>query len=129
MGCRTDDPTLSDLLESLIGALYRDQGLVACQRFVRRQIIDTTKLDPQVQPRLSRKSSLISFVNTRSLGHIAFKTKLSRKVLSNGIHTSTWVTEVSSMSCNHATLATSELHAVLGSCRVLAGNSRQHTCC
>ncbi|KAK9836596.1 hypothetical protein WJX74_004014 [Apatococcus lobatus] len=90
----TDDTVLPDLLEALIGALYRDQGLAACHRFVRQQIINTTKLDPEVQPPLSRKSALISFVNTRSMGHIAFKTKPTRKVLSNGMNISTWVTEV-----------------------------------
>lgn len=92
--CRTDETMLPDLLEALIGALYRDQGLAACKRFVRQQIVATTTLDPEVRAPLSRKSALISYVNTRSLGHIAFKTRPTRKVLSNGMNVSTWVTEV-----------------------------------
>ena len=85
---------LSDLLESLIGALYRDQGLEACQRFVLQQIINTTELSADVRLPPSRKSALISHVNTRGLGHISYKTKPKSKTLGNGLIVNTWTCEV-----------------------------------
>ncbi len=103
MSCRGDELMLSDLLEALLGALFRDQGLAACQRFVRQQIINTTELDPGVRATPSRKSALISFVNTRNLGHISFKTKAIKKTLSNGTVVNTWNTEVPSFSSSALT--------------------------
>ncbi|HWR00575.1 MAG TPA: ribonuclease III [Chlorobaculum sp.] len=64
---RTSESALADAFESLIGAIYLDQGLAGAERFIMTHVISKVDLKRIVQEEYNYKSRLIEFTQSRQL--------------------------------------------------------------
>jgi ribonuclease-3 len=64
---RTSESALADAFESLIGAIYLDQGLAGAERFIMTHVISKVDLKRIVEEEYNYKSRLIEFTQSRQL--------------------------------------------------------------
>jgi ribonuclease-3 len=64
---RTSESALADAFESLIGAIYLDQGLAGAERFIMTHVIAKVDLKRIVEEEFNYKSRLIEFTQSRQL--------------------------------------------------------------
>jgi ribonuclease-3 len=64
---RTSESALADAFESLIGAIYLDQGLAGAERFIMTHVISKVDLKRIVEEEYNYKSRLIEFTQSRQI--------------------------------------------------------------
>ncbi|NTU59338.1 MAG: ribonuclease III [Chlorobiaceae bacterium] len=64
---RTSESALADAFESLVGAIYLDQGLAGAERFIMSHVISKVDLKKIVDEEYNYKSRLIEFTQSRQL--------------------------------------------------------------
>ncbi|HWQ25889.1 MAG TPA: ribonuclease III [Chlorobaculum sp.] len=64
---RTSESALADAFESLIGAIYLDQGLAGAERFIMTHVISKVDLKRIVEEEYNYKSRLIEYTQSRQI--------------------------------------------------------------
>ncbi|RXK88180.1 ribonuclease III [Chlorobaculum sp. 24CR] len=64
---RESDSALADAFESLVGAIYLDQGLAGAERFITNHVIAKVDLNQIVEAEYNYKSRLIEYTQSRQL--------------------------------------------------------------
>jgi ribonuclease-3 len=90
---RTSESALADAFESLIGAIYLDQGIAAAERFVMKHVIDHVNFNRIVEEEHNYKSRLIEFTQSRQLQSPVYTVTAEE----GAEHEKTFIIEVSCM--------------------------------